>query len=62
MEKQQIPILESLVRHDWGSYQRTNSLKVNMLTITINILPLVEDVTVDYHKKNKYHPRLIRLW
>ena len=27
----------------------------------INILPLIEDVTVDYHKKKKYHPRLRRL-
>jgi hypothetical protein len=23
----------------------------------INILPLVEGVSVDYHKKKKYHPR-----
>jgi hypothetical protein len=23
----------------------------------INILPLIEDVTVDYHKKKKYHLR-----
>ena len=25
--------------------------------VNINILPLVESVTVDYHKKKKYHPR-----
>ena len=29
---------------------------MDMLDI-INILPLVEGVTVDYHKKKKYHPR-----
>jgi hypothetical protein len=28
----------------------------------INILPLVEGVTVDYHKKKKYHPRRSRGW
>jgi hypothetical protein len=27
---------------------------------TINILPLVEGVTVDYHKKKKYHSRRSR--
>ena len=27
--------------------------------VNINILPLVEGVTVDYHKKNKYHPRRV---
>ena len=32
-------------------------LKGKISTVNINILPLVEGVTVDYHKKNKYHPR-----
>jgi len=45
----------------YGHVTMHNPIKIFIYSeVYINILPLVEGVTVDYHKKKKCHPRRSR--